>query len=235
MKEKSIIKKTTLIHNYSKLEAWLYDTIANRASNLQLYFFEQGNLTNIFAEVHERYVLDVGCGGGQTAIRLKEIYPHLSITGIDLSELMIARARKRTQRKGFVLKFQIADAQALPFPDESFDVVYSLGSVKHWPDPLLGIAECWRVLKQGGELLLTDNISDATREQVIRFYEIAGFPKLFKKPVTSIMYKRMFRPACPMETYYQIARQLKMPLGTVSQLQFMPTFLFRTQKPLSSF
>jgi hypothetical protein len=47
------------------------------------------------------------------------------------------------------------------------------------------------------------------------------------------MYKRMFRPACPMETYYQIARQLKMPLGTVSQLQFMPTFLFRTQKPLS--
>jgi len=41
----------------------------------------------------------------------------------------------------------------------------------------------------------------------------------------------MFRPARSVETYQQIAAQLQMPSGTVSQLPSMPAFLFRTQKP----
>jgi ubiquinone/menaquinone biosynthesis C-methylase UbiE len=205
--------------------------IADRALNLHAYLLEYGKLADILAEPRKRSLLDVGCGGGQSVIRLKERYPHLSLTGIDLSADQIARARQRAQHKGYSIQFKVADAQTLPFPDASFDVVFSFGSAKHWPDPLKGMRECWRVLKPEGELLVADATSDATKEQVINFYRIARFPRLLQKPVTDNLYERMFRPARPVEFYRQIADQLGMPQGTVSQLPSMPAFVFRTQKP----
>jgi ubiquinone/menaquinone biosynthesis C-methylase UbiE len=222
-----------LTRKYSSPEAWLHDyVIADRALNLHAYILEYGKLVDVLSAKQEKSLLDVGCGGGQSAIRLKELYPYLQLTGIDLSPDQIVRARQRAQQKGLFIEFEIADAQSLPYPDESFDIVYSFGSAKHWPDPLKGFGECWRVLKSGGEFLIADATSDATREQVENFYAIAGFPKIFQKPVAAILHQRMFRPARSIETYRQIAAQLKMPQGTVNQLPAMPAFLFRTQKPL---
>jgi ubiquinone/menaquinone biosynthesis C-methylase UbiE len=224
-----------LPQKYSSFQAWAHDyLIADRALNLHAYILEHSKLANLLAEEKERSLLDVGCGGGQSAIRLKEHYPHIHLTGIDLSADQIARARQRAQRKGYVIHFEVADAQSVPFPDAHFDVVYSFGSAKHWPDPMKGFSECWRVLKPGGELLVADATSDATREQVENFYAIARFPRLFQKPVAAILYKRMFRPARSLETYRQIATLLEMPQGTVQHLPSMPAFLFRTQKPLGS-
>lgn len=224
------------IHNlpqkYSFLQAWVHDyVVADRALNLHAYILEHTQLAAILAEQRARSVLDVGCGGGQAVIRMKEQYPHLRLAGIDLSADQIARARQRAQRQGYTLQFEVAAAQALPFSDASFDVVFSFGSAKHWPDPLKGMGECWRVLKPGGELLVADATSDATKGQVINFYKVSGFPKLFQKPVTGALYERMFRSARSVEAYREIAAQLKMPQGTVSQLPSMPVFLFRTQKP----
>jgi ubiquinone/menaquinone biosynthesis C-methylase UbiE len=227
------MKVITLGQRYSDLQAWLHDyLIADRALNLHAYIIEQSKLDKLLEEKKERTLLDVGCGGGQSAIRLKRLYPHLQLTGIDLSTDQIARARQRAQRRGLSVQFKVADAQALPYPDASFDVVYSFGSAKHWPDPLKGIGECWRVLKPGGELLITDATSSATLEQVVNFYQIAHFPRLLEKPISSALYQRMFRPGCPMETYQNIAKQLGMPPGTASQMPSLPNFLFRTQKPL---
>jgi len=221
-----------LTQRYSSLETWIHDyIIADRALNLHAYIIEHGKLKEVLVEQKERRLLDVGCGGGQSAIRLKEKYPHLQLVGIDLSPDQIARARHRAQTRGYELQFEVADAQSLPFPDASFDVVYSFGSAKHWPDPLKGFSECWRVLKSGGELLVADATSDATIEQVKNFYEIAHFPRLFQKPVAAMLYKRMFRPSRSVEFYNQIATQLQMPSGTASHLPSMPAFLFRTQKP----
>lgn len=208
--------------------------IANRALALHAYILKHGKLVDLLAENKGRHLLDVGCGGGQSAIRLQEHYPHLRLTGIDLSTDQIARARKRAQRRGYAIAFEVANALELPFLDASFDVVYSFGSAKHWPDPLTGFAECWRVLKPGGELLVADATADATLEQVENFYAIARFPRLLMKPVAAILYQRMFRPALPMDTYKQIAAKLQMPDGTVSHLPSMPAFMFRTQKPMTS-
>jgi ubiquinone/menaquinone biosynthesis C-methylase UbiE len=195
------------------------------------YILEYGKLVEILAETRDRSLLDVGCGGGQAAIRLKERYPHLCLIGIDLSANMIARARQRAQSKGYAIRFEVADAQALIFPDASFDVVYSFGSAKHWPNPLKGFGECWRVLKPGGDLLVADATSDATAQEVENFYAIARLPNLFKKPVAAMLYRRMFWPARSVETYRRIAAELHMPEGTVSHLPAMPAFLFRTRKP----
>ena len=217
---------------YSRVQAWAHDTfVADRALRLHDYILEYGKLIEILAETTERSLLDVGCGGGQAAIRMKERYPHLNLTGIDLSEWMIASARQRARNKGCVIRFEVADALALPFLDASFEAVYSFGSAKHWPDPLKGFGECWRVLKPGGELLVADATSDATLQEVENFFAIARFPSLLKKPVVAILYRHMFRPARPVQTYRQIATELQMPEGTVSHLPSMPAFLFRTRKP----
>ena len=217
---------------YSRVQVWAHDTlIGDRALNLHDYILEYGKLVEILAEMRDRSLLDVGCGGGQAAIRMKERYPHLHLTGIDLSEGMIESARQRARSKGLAIQFDVADAQALPFPDARFEVVYSFGSAKHWPDPLKGLGECWRVLKPEGELLIADATSDATTQEVENFFEIAGFPSLLKKPVAAILLRRMFRPARSVETYRQIAAELQMPEGTVSHLPSMPAFIFRTRKP----
>jgi ubiquinone/menaquinone biosynthesis C-methylase UbiE len=221
-----------MVEKYSDLEAWFHDYfVAERALNLQFYVLKQSKLAGILAENRARQVLDLGCGGGQAVLRLKEHYPHLQLTGIDLSETLIERAQARAQHQGGAVQFAVANAQALPFADESFDVVYSFGSVKHWPEPLKGIAECWRVLKAGGELLLTDNISDATREQFVSFYNLAHFPKRLEKPVVALIARFMTRHARPLAVYQHIAAQLHMPSGTVTQPSYLPAFLLRTQKP----
>ena len=126
------MKIRTLPQRYSHVQAWAHDyLIADRALNLHAYILEQSGMADILAEQRERIVLDVGCGGGQSVIRMKERYPHLRLVGIDLSADQIARARRRAQRRGYVLQFEVADAQALAFPDASFDVVFSFGSAKH--------------------------------------------------------------------------------------------------------
>jgi ubiquinone/menaquinone biosynthesis C-methylase UbiE len=217
---------------YSHIQAWAHDAlVANRALKLHDYILQYGSLLSILAETENRSLLDVGCGGGQAAIRMKERYPYLRLTGIDTSEVMIARARQRARVKDYMINFEVADAEALPFQDSSFDVVYSFGSAKHWSNPLKGFGECWRVLKPGGELLVSDATSDATTEEVENFFEIAGFPSLLKKPVAAILFRRMFRPARSVEAYRQIAAELQMPEATVSHLPSMPAFLFRTRKP----
>jgi ubiquinone/menaquinone biosynthesis C-methylase UbiE len=223
---------SSIPQRYSSIQALAHDfLIGQRALALHAYILEHTKLADVIAEPKERYLLDVGCGGGQSAIRLKERYPHLLLAGIDLSSDQITRSRQRARRRGYAIQFEVADAQALPFQDASFDVVYSFGSAKHWPDPLKGFGECWRVLKPGGELLVSDATSDATPEQVGNFFAIAGFPKIFQKPVTAILRQRMFRPARSVEFYKKIAAQLNMPEGTVSHLPNMPAFLFRTRKP----
>ncbi len=89
---------------------------------------------------------------------------------------------------------------------------------------LAGIENC-------GELLVADATSDATLEQVENFYTIARFPGLFRKPVTKLLYQRMFRPVLTIQAYQEIARQLKMPPETVRQVREMSAFVFRIQKP----
>jgi ubiquinone/menaquinone biosynthesis C-methylase UbiE len=223
---------TKMVQNYTQLQAWLHDTlIAKRALRLHDYILHATGLADVLSEPSERRLLDVGCGGGQAAIMLQERFPHLHLTGIDLSDFMIERARQNTARRGYKIRFDIADAQSLPYPDASFDVVYSFGSAKHWPEPLQGFSECWRVVKPDGYLLVSDATSDVTPEDVENFYTIAGFPNLLKKPVAAMLTWRMFQPAQPLAYYQGIAEQIGMPPGTVGKLPSMPAFLFSTRKP----
>jgi ubiquinone/menaquinone biosynthesis C-methylase UbiE len=105
-------------------------------------------------------VLDVGVGTGRN---LPFYPPDVTVTGIDLSPEMIsvARAVAKTAARTAATRepdLRVADAEQLPFPDDSFDTVVCALSLCTIPHPAAAIAEAKRVLAPGGRLLLLDHI-----------------------------------------------------------------------------
>jgi tocopherol O-methyltransferase len=100
-------------------------------------------------------ILDVGCGIGGSSLYLAEKF-HARATGITLSPVQAARATERAQEANLSTRsqFLVADAQAMPFADNSFDLVWSLESGEHMPDKTKFLQECYRVLKPGGKLIM---------------------------------------------------------------------------------
>jgi tocopherol O-methyltransferase len=100
-------------------------------------------------------ILDVGCGIGGSSIYLVEKF-NANATGMTLSPFQAARAKERAQAVGLSSRteFLVADAQAMPFADDSFDLVWALESGEHMPDKNKFMQECYRVLKPGGKLIM---------------------------------------------------------------------------------
>jgi ubiquinone/menaquinone biosynthesis C-methylase UbiE len=97
-------------------------------------------------------VLDVGCGTGAVLRRLADRLSGADLAGVDPAPRMLAEARKRLGG----VRLEEAAAERLPFADVSFDLVVSAMSFDHWADQELGLAECARVLRSGGGLVLAD-------------------------------------------------------------------------------
>src|SRR5213594_85643 len=103
--------------------------------------------------------LDVGCGTGSLAVALKaSAGPTGSVHGIDASQEMIEVARRNATRAGVDVSFQEGLAEAIPFPNGTFDLVVSQLAIHHLPDDLKqsAFAEMYRVLKAGGRCLIID-------------------------------------------------------------------------------
>jgi arsenite methyltransferase len=96
-------------------------------------------------------VVDVGFGGGYALDRLTALVSPERVTGVEISEAMIAALRHRC---GDAYDLHLADATALPVPDASFDVLLSVNTLYFWPDPARVLAEAKRVLRPGGRLVL---------------------------------------------------------------------------------
>lgn len=102
-----------------------------------------------FSQARGLRVLEVGVGMG--ADYLEWLKAGASATGVDLSAMSVETARQRCTKAGYKADLRVADAEQLPFPDNSFDVVYSYGVMHHSPDTPRCIREARRVLKPGGE------------------------------------------------------------------------------------
>ncbi len=105
----------------------------------------------------DTYVLEVGCGVGQTACHLAKTYS-CRLVGVDLSEQMIDLSRKRASREGVAdrLEFRTADAQHLPFEESLFDVVICESVTAFLDDPLKAVREYVRVAQPGGYVGLNE-------------------------------------------------------------------------------
>ena len=96
-------------------------------------------------------LLDVGCGGGFLSARLAEAVAPGELVGIDVEPSQVDMAKEEAAQRGLSnVKFQVADAQELPFADGSFDVVHLGGVLLHVADVDRALAETRRVLRPGG-------------------------------------------------------------------------------------
>jgi ubiquinone/menaquinone biosynthesis C-methylase UbiE len=94
-------------------------------------------------------VLDVGCGQGIDVVQYARAGAR--VRGIDLTPRHVDLARMHVAALGLEAEIAVADAEALPFDDRSFDRVSSNGVLHHTPDILAAIREIHRVLRPGGE------------------------------------------------------------------------------------
>lgn len=95
-----------------------------------------------------RTVLEVGCGAGVDLARFAKGGAH--VTGVDLTSSAIELARANFAQQGLSGRFDVADGEHLPFPDNTFDAVYAHGVVQYTANPRRLVDECRRVLKPGG-------------------------------------------------------------------------------------
>jgi arsenite methyltransferase len=103
-------------------------------------------------------VLDLGSGAGtDSLVAAKMVGSDGSVTGIDMTPEMLAKARAAAAELGANnVEFIESEAESLPFPDASFDVVISNGVIDLIPDKDAVFAELYRVLAPGGRLQIAD-------------------------------------------------------------------------------
>jgi SAM-dependent methyltransferase len=107
-----------------------------------------------FAKVRAgQNVLDVGCGTGVAAITAARVGAR--VRGIDLTPELLERARENARIANVEIDFREGDAEALPFDDVTFDVVFSHFGHMFAPRPDVAMAEMLRVLKRGGTIAFT--------------------------------------------------------------------------------
>ncbi|ELY48491.1 methyltransferase domain-containing protein [Natronorubrum bangense] len=130
-------------------------------------------------------VLDVGCGTGFATEGLLE---HVDeIYALDQSEHQLEKAYAKFGKRAPPVHFHRGDAERLPFATDTFDVVWSSGSIEYWPNPILALREFRRVLKPGGQVLVVgpnypDNvIAQKLADSIMLFYDEYEADRMFKE------------------------------------------------------
>jgi ubiquinone/menaquinone biosynthesis C-methylase UbiE len=103
-----------------------------------------------------RAVLDVATGAGEPALSIAELIgPEGKVVGTDAVPDMVEAARREGRRQGLHnASFEVAFADSLPFPADTFDAVVSRFGVMFFPSPVDSVRECLRVLKPGGRIAM---------------------------------------------------------------------------------
>ncbi len=100
-------------------------------------------------------ILEVACGRGGFVKELSRNGAHVTGCDFSLAALRVGQEKLRALENGTLAALIQGDAQALPFADESFDLIVSCETIEHIPDVRKALREMWRVARPGAKLLLT--------------------------------------------------------------------------------
>ncbi len=159
-----------------------------------------------YRDFNKKKVLDVGSGNGY--VLSKYAIEGAEVFGIDITQEGIDLCRKRFDNLNLQGHFQVADAQKLPFADNSFDCVCSMGVLHHVPDTQKALDEIYRVLKPGGRLIVMfyhrnsakyqlkyrvwSCVTGKSMQQLVNEFDGIGNPKgtVFSKKQLNVMLAR---------------------------------------------
>ncbi len=141
----------------------MFDDISGRYDFLN-HFLSMGTdyrwrkqFVKVLAAEKPQKILDVATGTGDLAIALTSLQPDF-INGIDISEQMLAIARKKIHEKKLehLIAFNTGDAENIPFPDETFDAVTVAFGVRNYENLEKGLSDMRRILKTGGTMQILE-------------------------------------------------------------------------------
>jgi phosphatidylethanolamine/phosphatidyl-N-methylethanolamine N-methyltransferase len=181
--------------------------------------FERGRKAAITAaEQIGGRILEVGVG---TGISLMDYSSSNRIVGVDISELMLRKARERVAEFGLthVEQLSVMDARHLEFPDDSFDVVMAQYVVTAVPDPEGTLDEFARVLKPGGEIVLLSRVgAEAGLRRTLEHWVAPAARKLGWR--TEFAWERYAAWAARSDGVQLVERRAMPPLGHFSLIRF---------------
>jgi ubiquinone/menaquinone biosynthesis C-methylase UbiE len=172
---------------------WLTEDSARRYdTQVEVLFNGSANATRrqalpplheVFAGRDQRRLrfLDIGCGTGRFLDFFKQAWPRLPALGVDLSEAYLAEAKRHLRRRGW-LDLVLANGESLPVRDQSQDAAASIFLLHELPPAARRnvFAECARVLKRGGRLVMVDSLQLGDEPDYDGMLE--RFPQRFHEP-----------------------------------------------------
>lgn len=165
---------------------WQLRAMNNRYSMLGVWGLSHVNFAR------KRLVLDVGCGGGRNLERILKQSKQINAVGVDISPASIQVTKKKNSRAVKDGRLQVVQGQAesLPFASNLFDLVTAFETVYFW-DIEKGLAEVYRTLKKGGQLLI---VNESQSSKGIEEYEDeVGFTVYTKDELCKIVKKAGFK------------------------------------------
>jgi MPBQ/MSBQ methyltransferase len=195
-------------------------------------------------------VLDAGAGTGFTTEGIVRHVDPSRVVMVDQSPHQLSRARRKTALAG--CRMQQGDAERLPFEADAFDRYVSAGSIEYWPDPQRGVAEAYRVTRQGGVAVVVGPVRPAhpvarrladlwmlfpAEDEYREWFERAGFAEVEVRRLAPDWYDERtgaygvavagVKPApgpSPLELGTAPAEELSAPMGLGRRLRFAGRF-----------
>ncbi len=139
----------------------------------------QWGFDHIFLRGNEK-AIDLGCGGGANIKRMLDMLPDGSVAGLDYSEVSVSYSREVNKEAIAAGRCKIirGDVSQIPLKDEAVDLVTAFETIYFWPDLEKSFAEVFRILKQNGTFLIT-NESDGRQEKSIEWTRLIDGLKVY--------------------------------------------------------
>ena len=186
--------KKVMVESMFDSIAWRYDFLNHFLSfNFDRYWRRRA-VKIISKSCKSPVIIDVATGTGDLAIAAMKLKPS-RISGIDISRTMLEIGKEKIERKGFTGKIDLiqGDSEKIPFDDNIFDVAMVAFGVRNFSDPLKGLSEMKRVIRDGGMIMVLEfsKPSGFLFKPLYNFYFrniLPFFGKLFSKDNTAYSY-----------------------------------------------